>query len=190
MKNFIASTNLITDLKFKQSVGMKADALDEALAVINQGLEKLGNSEENGGSNLAIAADARENYQINVKLFLRGFDPEAAVGAVNQTLEALGTYLQSNGKAEPTTKLNCHFRNGKDRLFDRLPAGRRHGQSWNSKAHPGSRIWPRGRRGHARQAKGEPEQNFIKMYIGNPSLTKSCVLFKKSQCRLRWEKHV
>ena len=34
---YLASSNLITDLKFKQQVGVKADAHIEALAVINRG---------------------------------------------------------------------------------------------------------------------------------------------------------
>ena len=34
--NFFTSTNLITDLKFKQQVGVKADSFEEALAILNQ----------------------------------------------------------------------------------------------------------------------------------------------------------
>ena len=33
---YFASSNLITDLKFKQQVGVKADAHIEALAIINK----------------------------------------------------------------------------------------------------------------------------------------------------------
>jgi hypothetical protein len=37
---FVASSNLITDLNFKKSVGVKADASEEVLAIINQNLAK------------------------------------------------------------------------------------------------------------------------------------------------------
>ena len=60
---YLASSNLITDLKFKQQVGVKADAHVEALAVINQE-EK---NEEN--LDLKINLDNRDELQINAKLF-------------------------------------------------------------------------------------------------------------------------
>ena len=41
MIRFMASTNLITDLKFKQQVGVKADAQDETLAILNQDIKNF-----------------------------------------------------------------------------------------------------------------------------------------------------
>merc|ERR1711976_362527 len=82
MTSFLASTNLITDLKFKQKVGVKADAHVEALAVINQD-----NIEE---QNLRIVPEDREELQINAKLFLKSFKPDLALEALEILKEALG----------------------------------------------------------------------------------------------------
>merc|ERR1711976_945116 len=82
MTSFLASTNLITDLKFKQKVGVKADAHVEALAVINQD-----NIEE---QNLRIVPEDREELQINAKLFLKSFKPDLAFEALEILKEALG----------------------------------------------------------------------------------------------------
>ena len=79
---FLASSNLITDLKFKQKVGVKADAHVEALAVINQE-----NIEE---QNLQIDLEARDELQINAKLFLKSFKPDLALEALQTLKEALG----------------------------------------------------------------------------------------------------
>ena len=73
---YLASSNLITDLKFKQQVGVKADAHVEALAVINQE-EK---NEEN--LDLKINLDNRDELQINAKLFIKTFDIDLCVEAV------------------------------------------------------------------------------------------------------------
>ena len=81
---YLASSNLITDLKFKQQVGVKADAHVEALAVINQE-EK---NEEN--LDLKINLDNREELQINAKLFLRSFDIDLCLEAVQCLKEAFG----------------------------------------------------------------------------------------------------
>ena len=80
---FLASSNLITDLKFKQKVGVKADAHVEALAVINQE-----NSIEE--QNLQIDLEARDELQINAKLFLKSFKPDLALEALQTLKEALG----------------------------------------------------------------------------------------------------
>ena len=87
MTSFLASTNLITDLKFKQKVGVKADAHVEALAVINQD-----NIEE---QNLRIVPEDREELQINAKLFLKSFKPDLALEALEILKEALGTLEKS-----------------------------------------------------------------------------------------------
>ena len=87
MTSFLASTNLITDLKFKQKVGVKADAHVEALAVINQD-----NIEE---QNLRIVPEDREELQINAKLFLKSFKPDLALEALEILKEALGTVEKS-----------------------------------------------------------------------------------------------
>ena len=82
---FLASSNLITDLKFKQKVGVKADAHVEALAVINQ--ENTATIEE---QNLKIDIEARDELQINAKLFLKSFKPDLALEALQTLKEALG----------------------------------------------------------------------------------------------------
>ena len=87
MTSYLASTNLITDLKFKQKVGVKADAHVEALAVINQD-----NIEE---QNLRIVPEDREELQINAKLFLKSFKPDLALEALEILKEALGTLEKS-----------------------------------------------------------------------------------------------
>ena len=87
MTSFLASTNLITDLKFKQKVGVKADAHVEALAVINQD-----NIEE---QNLRIVPEDREELQINAKLFLKSFKPDLALEALEILKEALGILEKS-----------------------------------------------------------------------------------------------
>ena len=81
---YLASSNLITDLKFKQQVGVKADAHVEALAVINQ----EDKNEEN--LDLKINLDNREELQINAKLFLRSFDIDLCLEAVQCLKEAFG----------------------------------------------------------------------------------------------------
>ena len=79
---YLASSNLITDLKFKQQVGVKADAHVEALAVINQ----EDKNEEN--FDLKINLDNRDELQINAKLFLKSFDIDLCVEAVQCLKEA------------------------------------------------------------------------------------------------------
>jgi len=82
---FVASSNLITDLKFKQQVGVKADAHIEALAVLNQQSDDKVQS-----SDLNISPETREELQINAKLFVKSFDCDVALEAVQQLKEALG----------------------------------------------------------------------------------------------------
>ena len=84
---FVASSNLITDLKFKQQVGVKADAHIEALAVLNQQSDDKVQS-----SDLNISPETREELQINAKLFVKSFDCDVALEAVQQLKEALGNY--------------------------------------------------------------------------------------------------
>ena len=83
MIRFMASTNLITDLKFKQQVGVKADAQDETLAILNQD-NKLENPD------LKIDSEKREELQINAKIFMKAFSIQMAMEAVQTLKEALG----------------------------------------------------------------------------------------------------
>ena len=87
--SFLVSTNLITDLKFKQKVGVKADAHIESLAVINQ--EDIVPEQ-----NLRIDPESRPDIQINAKLFLKSFQSDLA-------LEALHTLKNALGKIKNTT---------------------------------------------------------------------------------------
>ena len=82
---FLTSTNLITDLKFKQQVGVKADAHVEALAVIN-------NHEQFKNEDLELKkiTDESEKLQINAKLFVKTFDCDVALEAVQCLKDALG----------------------------------------------------------------------------------------------------
>ena len=75
---YFASSNLITDLKFKQQVGVKADAHIEALAIINKNEGK--NDKEN--VNLKIQLENRDELQINAKLFVKNFDIDLCLEAV------------------------------------------------------------------------------------------------------------
>ena len=89
----LTSTNLITDLKFKQKVGVKADSAEEALAIINEHnsdviVEK-------------IDPEVRNDLQINAKLFIRTFNEDKALEAVQCLKEVLGSH-------------KCHFN---DRLI-------------------------------------------------------------------------
>ena len=74
---YLASSNLITDLKFKQQVGVKADAHIEALAIINK---NEGETEEN--VDLKIQLENRDELQINAKLFVKSFDIDLCLEAV------------------------------------------------------------------------------------------------------------
>ena len=85
--SFLASTNLITDLKFKQKVGVKADAHIEALAVINQDETILEEQQ------LQIDPENRTDLQINVKLFLKSFNADLAFEALQTLKTALGKNL-------------------------------------------------------------------------------------------------
>jgi hypothetical protein len=71
---YLASSNLITDIKVKQQVGVKADAHIEALAIINK------NEEEN--VDLKIQLENRDELQINAKLFVKNFDIDLCLEAV------------------------------------------------------------------------------------------------------------
>ena len=74
---YFASSNLITDLKFKQQVGVKADAHIEALAIINK------NEGENDEIvDLKIQLENRDELQINAKLFVKSFDIDLCLEAV------------------------------------------------------------------------------------------------------------
>ena len=85
--NFFTSTNLITDLKFKQQVGVKADSFEEALAILNQEEEnKLKNPDD-----LKIELEKRDELQINAKLFMKSFSTENALKAVQTLKQVLGT---------------------------------------------------------------------------------------------------
>ena len=85
--NFFTSTNLITDLKFKQQVGVKADSFEEALAILNQEENKLKNPDD-----LKIELEKRDELQINAKLFMKSFSTENALKAV-QTLRGCSPTL-------------------------------------------------------------------------------------------------
>ena len=74
---YFASSNLITDLKFKQQVGVKADAHIEALAIINK---NEGENDEN--VDLKIQLENRDELQINAKLFVKSFDIDLCLEAV------------------------------------------------------------------------------------------------------------
>ena len=74
---YLASSNLITDLKFKQQVGVKADAHIEALAIINK---NEGENDEN--VDLKIQLENRDELQINAKLFVKSFDIDLCLEAV------------------------------------------------------------------------------------------------------------
>ena len=73
---YFASSNLITDLKFKQQVGVKADAHIEALAIINK------NENEGENVDLKIQLENRDELQINAKLFVKNFDIDLCLEAV------------------------------------------------------------------------------------------------------------
>merc|ERR1711899_647438 len=73
---YLASSNLITDLKFKQQVGVKADAHVEALAIINQ------EDKNEDNLDLKIHLENRDELQINAKLFIKTFDIDLCVEAV------------------------------------------------------------------------------------------------------------
>ena len=73
---YFASSNLITDLKFKQQVGVKADAHIEALAIINK------NENEGENVDLKIQLENRDELQINAKLFVKSFDIDLCLEAV------------------------------------------------------------------------------------------------------------
>lgn len=83
MSKFFISTNLITDLKFRQQVGVKADAFEETLAILNS---------ENKVTefDLIIDAENREQLQINAKLFVKTFSSETALKAVTTLQDVLG----------------------------------------------------------------------------------------------------
>ena len=44
---FVTSENLIKDLAFKQRLGLKADLIDEAVAVVDYAIEKYNNPDNN-----------------------------------------------------------------------------------------------------------------------------------------------
>lgn len=85
---YLASTNLITDLKFKQKVGVKADSFEETLAIINNDESSLADVKID-----TIDADARNDLQINAKLFIASFDSGKAFEAVTCLKQVLGEYL-------------------------------------------------------------------------------------------------
>ena len=108
--SFLASTNLITDLKFKQKVGVKADAHIEALAVINQNDTVL---EE---QNLQIKPENRQDLQINVKLFLKNFNADLAFDALQTLKKALGKNFKFFDTKSP--KVEFCPRCGQNRFFN------------------------------------------------------------------------
>ena len=83
MNNFFTSTNLITDLKFRQQVGVKADAFVETLAILNS-------KQNQDKPDLKIDTEKREELQINAKLFLKTFSTDVALSAVETLQNVLG----------------------------------------------------------------------------------------------------
>ena len=83
MNNFFTSTNLITDLKFRQQVGVKADAFVETLAILNS-------KQNQDKPDLKIDTEKREELQINAKLFVKTFSTDVALSAVETLQNVLG----------------------------------------------------------------------------------------------------
>lgn len=104
---FVTSENLIKDLAFKQRLGLKADLIDEALAVVDYAIEMYNNPDNHSkgvtekGEQLSIGPfgvvpDTKSNcctddseIQFNLKLFLDSDDPEKAIEAVRHVINEL-----------------------------------------------------------------------------------------------------
>ena len=100
----ITSENLVTNKKYREKFGAKIDSMKEALAIIQDGVEKTTESSHLVGpfedklnpiGHLSKAKGKHvnsESLQLNVKLFLREYNQEMAKEAIHHLTKSLGKF--------------------------------------------------------------------------------------------------